>query len=393
MTNRELRSRGGASRTGTARSFNTRRLVVGSLAWLLGGLLFGLSLLVVVPPPHYVLWQLSILIQEWGYWLAPVALSLAIAAGRGRGAVRGAGVLASIALLLLLLTPVRARLLVRRLPEATGVRLSIPVLLAGHKAKEASPRRLTYSASSDDSLVLDYYAPSRAGSLAPLVVVIHGGGWRSGAPTDLAALNSLLAGRGYAVAAITYRFAPEHRFPAPLEDVRSALSYLKRHGHEIGVDSSRIVLLGRSAGGHLALLAAYSTPDPSIRGVISFYGPTDLVWGWEHPAPPRVYDSRGTLRDLTGGAPAERTDVYRDASPVSFLNAAIPTLLVHGVRDPLVSVEHSRMLADSLQRRAEAVTYIELPWATHGCDYAFNGPCGQISTTAVLRFLERLFPD
>jgi acetyl esterase/lipase len=372
------------------RGSSVRRVLVCSTSWLLGGLLFCLSLLIVAPPPHYLLWQLSIPVQEWGYWLVPVALSLAVAFGRSRGVVRGAGVLAALAVLLLLLVPVRAALLVGRLPEAVGARLSIRALLMGTQGQDATPRRFTFGEPSGVSLVLDYYAPLSRDRLPPLVVVIHGGGWRGGAPTSLPALNHRLAARGIAVAAITYRFTPAHRFPAALDDVHTAVSYLRRHAGELAFDSTRIVLLGRSAGAHLALLAAYTTRDPSVRGVISFYGPTDLSWAWEHPSPSLVYDSRGTLRDLTGGTPADRPDVYVAASPVSFLASAIPTLLVHGALDPLVSVEHSRMLADSLRRRGKDVTHVELPWATHGCDFAFNGPCGQISTAVVERFVERI---
>jgi acetyl esterase/lipase len=272
------------------------------------------------------------------------------------------------------------------LPGSNGAVLSPAVLLVGPDVADSPPERLVFAQRAGGPLALDYYSASEAN--APLLVVIHGGGWRAGAADDLASLNYWLAARGVAVAAIRYRFAPAHPFPAAVDDVRAAIDWLKARSDDLGFDGGRIALLGRSAGGHLALLAAYSAADPAVRGVISFYGPTDLVWSWEHPSPEPVYDSRGTLAGFTGGTPIDRPDVYAAASPLSFVAGAIPTLLVHGVRDPLVSVEHSRMLTDSLRSRGSPVTFIEMPWATHGCDFAFNGPCGQISATAVARFLE-----
>ena len=133
-------------------------------------------------------------------------------------------------------------------------------------------------------LLLDLFHPADgAASTRPLVVIIHGGSWRGGDRKQLPALGEQLTQDGYIVAAISYRLAPANTFPAALQDVNAAVTWLKRHATDLRIDTTRIVLLGRSAGGQLALLAAYTRHDPAIRGVISFYGPTDLRWGWEHP--------------------------------------------------------------------------------------------------------------
>src|SRR5437879_1762954 len=105
--------------------------------------------------------------------------------------------------------------------------------------------------------------------------MVHGGGWQSGNSREFAALNRGLAGRGYLVAAINYRLAPQYKFPAALEDVRQAIAYLKTHAADLGLDGNRLVLLGRSAGGQLALLAGYAG-DPAVRGGIAFFAPPDL---------------------------------------------------------------------------------------------------------------------
>ena len=125
--------------------------------------------------------------------------------------------------------------------------------------------------------------PATPAAPAPCIVVIHGGSWANGDSTQLPGLNSYLAARGYVVAAINYRLAPDHRFPAARDDLLAAIEYLKGHAQELGIDPRRFVLLGRSAGAQLALLVAYTAGDAAIRGVVGFYGPADLVYGYRTP--------------------------------------------------------------------------------------------------------------
>ena len=113
------------------------------------------------------------------------------------------------------------------------------------------------------------------------------------------ALNAYLAARDYVVVSINYRLAPKWKFPAGRDDVLSAIAYLKVYGHEFGLDPTRLALLGRSAGGQLALLAAYTANEPAIRGVVSVYGPTDLKFGYERPAAKGLLDTRGVLETLS----------------------------------------------------------------------------------------------
>jgi acetyl esterase/lipase len=186
----------------------------------------------------------------------------------------------------------------------------------------------------------------------PLVLIIHGGSWRNGDRTQLPSMAKRLAAAGYVVAAIDYRLAPTHRFPAAHDDVRAAVDYLREHASELGIDPERVVLYGRSAGGHLALLAAYRWHAPFVRGVVALYPPTDLAYSWAHPTNPRVLDTHGTLRAFLGGAPSESDELavrYREASPYAWATAeSPPTLLVHGGRDELVRPVHSERLAQRL---------------------------------------------
>ena len=221
--------------------------------------------------------------------------------------------------------------------------------------------------------------------------MIHGGSWQSGDSKEFIALNAYLAARDYVVVSINYRLAPKWKFPAGRDDVLSAIAYLKVYGHEFGLDPTRLALLGRSAGGQLALLAAYTANEPAIRGVISVYGPTDLKFGYERPASKGLLDTRGVLESYLGGPPAKADDAYFAASPINFVTASSPpTLLIHGLHDGHVSPEESERLEARLAQARVKNLFVRLPWATHACDWSFSGPCGQITTYATERFLERV---
>jgi acetyl esterase/lipase len=247
---------------------------------------------------------------------------------------------------------------------------------------------LVYSEVDGKTLRLDLYQPPSFPQPAPCVIVIHGGSWRSGDSKQLAPLNAYLAAHGYIVAAINYRLAPRWRFPAARDDVIAVLNYLKAHADSLHLDPHRFVLIGRSAGGELALLVAYTQHDPSIRGVVSFYGPTDMHWSWANPGNPLVIDTHDIFRAYLGGSPQEFPANYDAASPIRFVDASIPpTLLIHGGRDELVSPRQSERLAERLAKAGVPHFLLRLPWATHAGDFNFSGPMGQISTYAIERFL------
>jgi acetyl esterase/lipase len=328
---------------------------------------FAFALLAVVPAPTYRLWQLSILAGEWGYWFALAGAAAAAFVWRRSRIIAAITIAGAI----LLFSPVlRAGL------------LNYHTLVMGTHGGHAQPATLMLR----NGLKADLYEPAadHAQPAKHLVVVIHGGSWRGGDQTQLPTLNRYLVHHGYHVAAITYRLSPDYVFPAAVDDVRAAITFLKT-----ATGATSIFLLGRSAGGQLALLTAYTANDPAIKGAISFYGVTDMRWGWDHPSNPNVIDTRGVLKDYLGGTPQTNGPAFDASSPVNFVGTATPTLLIHGRKDELVHVHNSRTLADRLRRAGKPVEYLEMPWATHGCDYAFNGPCGQLSTRAVMKFLER----
>ena len=220
-------------------------------------------------------------------------------------------------------------------------------------------------------LELDLYLPREDGPV-PVIVYVHGGGWRHGSrrhplPVLGADFYDRLAAQGFAVAAIDYRLSGEARFPAPLDDVRTAIGWVGEHAAGYGLDTGRVFLWGDSAGGHLALLAALT--GATAHGVVAWFPVTDLArlpsdvadaGGVPDPGP-------GSREALLLGAPASSVPgLAREASPVSHASAAAPpVLLMHGAADDLVPPAQSIRLAEALHA-AGATAELELvPGATH----------------------------
>ena len=246
-------------------------------------------------------------------------------------------------------------------------------------------------------MTLDFYPAQDQGAEfilpRPCVIVVHGGSWAGGDSKQLPELNSYLAAKGYNVAAINYRMAPKWQTPAPVEDIEAAIAYLKAHADELHIDIKNFVLLGRSAGAQIATLAAYTIHEPALKGVIDFYGPEDMVWGYSIPSNPLIMDSRKVMDDYIGGPYSKVPQKYFACSPLEFVSKqSPPTLIIHGSNDVLVSPEHSRRLNLKLQQNGIKHYWLKLPWATHGFDYNLNGPGGQLSTFAVETFLKTVCP-
>ncbi|MEM9153879.1 MAG: alpha/beta hydrolase [Cyanobacteria bacterium P01_F01_bin.33] len=236
-------------------------------------------------------------------------------------------------------------------------------------------------------LTLDVYHPVKA-SIYPAIVTAYGGAWQRGSRADHAEFNRYMAARGYVVFAISYRHAPQFQFPAQQEDVRAALDWIERNAADYGADRDRVAILGRSAGAHLALLQAYSDESPPIRAAIDFYGPVDLVQGYQFPPTPDPINTRTTLETFLGGSPAELLELYRQASPITYVKEGLPpTLLLYGGRDNVVQAKYGRALAERLLDKGNTALLIEIPWADHAYDTIFNGVSSQLSLYYIERFL------
>ncbi|MFN0064278.1 MAG: alpha/beta hydrolase fold domain-containing protein [Myxococcaceae bacterium] len=253
-------------------------------------------------------------------------------------------------------------------------------------------------------LSLDVYGPGgKAASRA--IVVLHGGGWSAGDKGELPFTSAYLAQQGLVVVDAQYRLDPAPNWRIAVGDVKCAVAWVRANAVKLGVDPNRITLLGRSAGGHLALVAAYAaeegslpsscgTGDARVDSVVALYAPIDLVWGHANPSHPGVYDGTARLERFLGGSPQTVPDSYAQASPLTHVKPGVPaTLLIHGGTDAFVSARHVAFLTPKLDAAGVRYRVVKIPYAEHGFDNIFGGWSGQLAEGAVLKFLSATVPS
>lgn len=237
------------------------------------------------------------------------------------------------------------------------------------------------------SLKLNTYFPKISATKLPVLVVIYGGAWRSGSPEAHEAFSCYFANQGYGVISIDYRHAPQYRFPTQLKDIKTALWYIRNNQGQLNLDLERVALIGRSAGAHLATLVTLDSPIP-IKALVNYYGPIDLLRGYQELPVPDPINVRKILKDFLGGTPEDLPDLYLEASPMTYVKAQFPpSLFVHPRRDHLVKVEFSREFVEGLRSRGNLSVWGEIPWAEHGFDYLWRGMGSQLALYYVERFL------
>ena len=249
-----------------------------------------------------------------------------------------------------------------------GFKWALPVFLVGAINMTAAGaevlKNIEFSRVEGMSLRLDASIPEGAGPFSAAIIV-HGGGWvRGDRRTDVAPLFQPLTDAGIAWFSIDYRLASDPlRFGIAANDVEAAIRFVREHADEYRVDPERIALIGESAGGHLASLAALNG-GPSVRAVVAIYAPTNLV--------ALAKDSDlipAAIRDQLQGTPFESLIMGRLAqlSPIEKVRGGMPPfLLIHGTADPIVPFEQSRaMCARMLSVGAECEVF-PVPGAGHG---------------------------
>lgn len=189
-----------------------------------------------------------------------------------------------------------------------------------------------------EKLEADLYRPRGKGPY-PAVLVIFGGGWHHGDRTQLAPIAKALAARGYVAVATSYRLAPEYHFPAQLQDVQLAVRWMRTNAASYDIDPQRIGAWGYSAGAHLAVLLGavnatdkFGMPGTEIEAVVGGGTPTDLT----KPT------SGKQVIHLIGGTYAKKPELYREASPINYVDAGDPPVfLYNGGADTLVSPDNA----------------------------------------------------
>jgi acetyl esterase/lipase len=368
---------------------------------IFAGVLLLLSLLTIVKAPTNFFWKLAVGINEFPY--IPMLLLIAVTLW-GLRAPNYKYILLAMHLTALLLcslpvlrTYARTSTLDTDLATAFGTgekegQLESPYsffkMFGGIGKGEFLYSTNVYRKTAKKEYTYDFYADQTHSKKAPLIVIIHGGSWKDGDSRQLPALNYYLAHQGYHVAAINYRLAPDYKYPAPLEDLQAVLKDIRKNAGGLHVDMENIVLLGRSAGGQIALQAAYKEKIPGLKGVIAFYAPADMAWGAKIKTNKLVLDADKVMSDYIGGSVREVPEKYEEASAPPYVTKnSVPTLMIHGPIDAMVAYNHSVRLKKKLDEMKVPNYLLDLPTSTHGCDYNLSGPSGQASTYAVERFI------
>lgn len=235
---------------------------------------------------------------------------------------------------------------------------------------------------------IDLYLPeNRDTAGTKLMVLIHGGAWANGDKADfapyIAQLKKLLP--NYAFANVNYRLFDngENAFPTQENDIQAAIALLLNRHTEYGY-SKQIVLLGASAGAHLALLQGYKHLAP--KAIISFFGPTDLEHLYNNPGYPAI---PSLLAQIAGGTPAQNKAQYEAWSPIQFVKpSSAPTLILHGNNDILVPPAQSKLLAEKLEKAGVKHELITYPGVGHG----WKGATLTDSFTKIVSFLQSNVP-
>lgn len=242
---------------------------------------------------------------------------------------------------------------------------------------------IVYAKYGDRELKLDLYLPEKRNGLAPAILSVVGGGWRSTDKAGYAEAGKDLATAGFAAAAITYRSTTDTIAPGNVYDCKAGVRWLRANAGQYGIDPDRIGALGGSAGGHLVALLGTTNGKPELEGdggnptqssavqaVCEFCGPTDLKLS-SQPAFRQKYPLLCECEDaLLGG----RMELARLVSPLLHVSrATVPMKIVHGDKDDIVPLEESLVFQEALQKHGVPVEVCvikggthELYWRDHG---------------------------
>lgn len=233
----------------------------------------------------------------------------------------------------------------------------------------AAKTMLNVAYGSDAAQKMDIYLPGgRTTAATKVIVMIHGGAWASGDKADFDAYVDSLQRRmpDYAIFNINYRLSTglANPFPAQENDVKAAVEFIYSKRAEYIV-SDKFVLLGASAGGHLALLQGYKhTSIIKPKAIVDFFGPTDMTDLYNNPASPAIPQS--AVASIVGATPTSNPTLYQQSSPINYATAqSPPTIILQGGVDPLVAASQSATLDTKLTTLGVVHQYVFYPTEGH----------------------------
>jgi alpha-L-fucosidase 2 len=260
---------------------------------------------------------------------------------------------------------------------------------------------IEYARPDGKAVRLDLHIPDGPGPF-PAAILVHGGGFDEGSKsTNVRPLFEPLANAGFAWFSIDYRMAPEFRFPQAIEDLNSAIRWVKKNASEYHVDATRIVLIGESAGGYLVNYAGtHETPETKVAAVVDFYGPVDYAKLAEQRRDhPELFNMASINRHASngGGIRFFGTDQL-DAAGLAKLKAISPIwavhkgmapfLCIHGTKDDQVSYDQSPTMCDAMKKVGAACELIPIEGGGHGMG-AWRAPEMQHWKTEMIDWLRK----
>lgn len=231
---------------------------------------------------------------------------------------------------------------------------------------------VVYSKVADWDGRMDLYLPPNAGKTTPVIINIHGGGWGHGVKEAQGGFNPYFK-VGFAVANVEYRLTSQAKAPAAIEDIRSALIWLIKNSKELNIDKKKIIIMGGSAGGHLALMAGLLGNDrrfdnncPGVKNIkvaaiIDKWGITD-VWDWAYGPNIRSKSPTNWM-----GEKAKDSVFAASVSPMNYVTKnSPPVFIIHGNADPTVPFQQSVALHNKLLAAGVKTEFATVEGGLHG---------------------------
>jgi len=222
---------------------------------------------------------------------------------------------------------------------------------------------IVYKQVDSTTLQLDIYKLKSLKKAVPVLIFIHGGGWSKGKRSDYLPYLLDYAQKGYVTVTVSYRLSGVANFPAAVQDVQTAVQWIRENSAAYMINPEKIALIGGSAGGHLAMMVGYTdeVADDKVQAVVNLYGPTDLSTEYAR--------NRGECLSFLGKSYQEGPELYRAASPRTHISPDDPpTLIFHGTIDALVPVSQSDSLHQWLDRAGVPNEYHRLKGWPHTMD-------------------------